>query len=206
MVKNLLFDLGGVIMDIEKERCIASFERLGLPDASRFFGEYSQQGPFLPLEEGKITVEEFHSRMRAEIPTDVDDAAIDAAFCDFLVGIPVRRLEALRSLRRSYGIYLLSNTNPIMWDSRIKSEFAKEGRRREDYFDGIVTSFEAKALKPDPAIFRHAVDKLGIVPGETLFIDDSQRNLEAAASLGFGTMLVAPGTEFDEKLADSGIV
>lgn len=200
MVKNLLFDLGGVIMDIEKERCIDSFAKLGLPDAASFFGEYSQKGPFLKLEEGTMSVDEFHRAMRDEIPAEVSDADIDKAFCDFLIGIPEHRLASLRELRRDHKIYLLSNTNPIMWDSKIKTEFEKEGRVREDYFDGMVTSFEAKSLKPEAKIFEYAIEKLGIVPEETLFLDDSQRNLDAAASLGFKTLLVSPGNEFMELL------
>lgn len=205
MVKNLLFDLGGVIMDIEKARCVAAFEALGLPDAPAFFGEYSQQGPFLQVEEGTLTVDGFHKVLREAIPRPVSDEDIDTAFCRFLIGIPRHRLTALRELRRNYGVYLLSNTNPIMWDSKIKDEFTHEGRTREDYFDGIVTSFEAKALKPSAAIFGYAVDKLGIRPEETVFIDDSQTNLDAAARLGFGTQLVAPGEEFVELLAARGI-
>ena len=77
MIKNIMFDLGGVIMDIEKERCVAAFDRLGLRDAASFFGEYSQKGPFLRLEEGTMTVDDFHQAMRAEIDGDVTDAEID---------------------------------------------------------------------------------------------------------------------------------
>lgn len=93
---------------------------------------------------------------------------------------------------------MLSNTNPIMWNSRISEEFCKEGRVREDYFDGMVTSFEARALKPDRRIFDYAVNKLGIEPDETLFLDDSETNLKAASKLGFNTALVAPGMEFTD--------
>lgn len=204
MIRNLLFDLGGVIMDIEKDRCVASFQRLGLPDAASYFGEYSQKGPFMMLEEGIMTPQEFHRTLREAIGGDVTDRQIDAAFCDFLIGIPVERLVSLRRLREKYNIYLLSNTNPIMWHSKIKDEFTKEGRSREDYFDGMVTSFEAKSMKPDEKIFRYAEEKLGIKPEETVFLDDSQRNLDAAARLGFKTLLVNPGDEFVTLLADAG--
>ncbi len=205
MVKNLLFDLGGVIMDIEKQRCVAAFERLGLPDAPSFFGEYSQKGPFLQVEEGVLSVDGFHKAISDAIPHEVSDAEIDSAFCQFLIGIPRHRLAALRKLRDGYKVYLLSNTNPIMWSSKIKEEFTGEGLTREDYFDGIVTSFEAKALKPDEAIFRHAVEKLAIKPEETIFLDDSQTNLDAAAKLGFGVLLVSPGEEFADLLASRHI-
>lgn len=200
MIKNLLFDLGGVIMDIRRLNCVASFERLGMKDADSFLGEYSQKGPFLQLEEGAISEEEFRTAVRALIDGEVSDEQIDSAFCDFLVGIPKYRLEQLRQLKKSYNIYMLSNTNSIMWRSRIAEDFRQEGLEREDYFDGIVTSFEARSIKPDAKIFHTVVEKLGINPDETLFLDDSQKNLDAAAQLGFHTLLVTPGSEFFELL------
>lgn len=196
MIKNLLFDLGGVIMDIRRLNCVASFERLGMKDADSFLGEYSQKGPFLQLEEGLINEAQFRDAVREFIDGEVTDKQIDKAFCDFLVGIPTYRLEQLRQLKKQYGIYMLSNTNPIMWHSRIAEEFRQEGMEREDYFDGIVTSFEARSIKPDAKIFHTVVENLGIKPEETLFLDDSQKNLDAASALGFHTLLVAPGSEF----------
>lgn len=196
MIKNLLFDLGGVIMDIRRLNCVASFERLGMKDADSFLGEYSQKGPFLQLEEGLINEAQFRDAVREYIDGEVTNEQIDKAFCDFLVGIPTYRLEQLRQLKKQYGIYMLSNTNPIMWHSRIAEEFRQEGMEREDYFDGIVTSFEACSIKPDAKIFHTVVEKLGIKPEETLFLDDSQKNLDAASALGFHTLLVAPGSEF----------
>ena len=200
MIKNLLFDLGGVIMDIRRLNCVASFERLGMKDADSFLGEYSQKGPFLQLEEGAISEAEFRTAVRQFIDGEVSDEQIDSAFCDFLVGIPKYRLEQLRELKKQYGIYMLSNTNSIMWHSRIAEDFRQEGLKREDYFDGIVTSFEARSIKPDAKIFHTVVEKLGIKPEETLFLDDSQKNLDAAAELGFQTLLVTPGSEFFELL------
>lgn len=201
MINNLLFDLGGVIMDICKDNCVAAFRELGMDRPERFFGEFSQQGPFMQLEAGQIGVDEFHAALRPYLPGGVTDAQIDAAFCRFLTGIPAERLDALLQLRRRFKVYLLSNTNPVMWHSRIADEFAKRGKTITDYFDGIVTSFEARALKPDAEIFRYAERTLGIVPEETLFIDDSRANLEAAARLGFHTALAAPGTEFADIIA-----
>ncbi|MCM1037473.1 MAG: HAD family phosphatase [Bacteroides sp.] len=201
MIRNLLFDLGGVIMDICKADCVEAYRRLGMSEPERFFGEFSQQGPFMQLEEGAISVDEFHAALRPYLPADVTDAQIDEAFCRFLTGIPAHRLGALEQLRRRFKVYLLSNTNQVMWDSRIAEEFRKCGREREDYFDGMVTSFEARSLKPSPEIFRYAERKLGIDPEETLFIDDSRANLEAAARLGYNTALAAPGTDFADIIA-----
>ena len=201
MIKNLLFDLGGVIIDIRRQDCVDAFAALGLQNPEDYFGEYSQNGIFRAIEDGSATADDLHRELRPLLPENVTDYQIDQAFQRFITGIPVHRLQALRELRRKgYGIYVLSNTNPIMWNGIIASEFAKEGLRREDYFDGIVTSFKARSLKPDAGIFNYAVEHLGIRPEETLFFDDSQANVDAARALGFEALLVEPGKEFMDLL------
>lgn len=200
MIKNLLFDLGGVIMDIRREDCVAAFERLGMGDADAFFDPYTQTGPFGDLEEGKTSPDEFRAEMRPHIGTEVSDAQIDDALNHFLVGIPVRRLRELEELHGRYGMYLLSNTNPIMWNSKIDSEFRKDGHDRGYYFDGMVTSFASKAVKPGKKIFDDVVSLYGIRPEETLFFDDSPANVEAARRYGYQAVLVRPGDEFAELL------
>ncbi|MCM1111353.1 MAG: HAD family phosphatase [Clostridium sp.] len=206
MIKNLLFDLGGVIMDIRRRDCVEAYRRLGMKDPDSMLGEYVQQGPFQKLEAGEISPEEFRRQMRPYLRPGVTDREIDNAFLAFLTGIPVGRLAALRRLREKYRVYLLSNTNPIMWNSRIAEEFRKEGFEREDYFDGMVTSFEARSMKPSPEIFRYAVAKFGIVPSETLFLDDSAANIRAAEALGFKGLLVPPGQEFEQLLTEMDTV
>lgn len=185
MIKNLLFDLGGVIMDIRRENSINAFRELGLPDAESYFGDFSQKEPFGSLESGHLTVKEFHNIMHSLIPVPVTDAQIDDAFTKFLIGIPVERLQQLRQLRKRYNLFLLSNTNPIMWKGFIANEFGKEGLSVRDYFDGVTTSFNAKSLKPAPEIFEYAARTMEIAPDETLFLDDSEANCEAARALGW---------------------
>lgn len=201
MIKNLLFDLGGVIVDIERRNCVEAFARLGLENADSYFGDYAQTGIFMALEDGSATAAQFHAFLRERLPEETTDEQIDQAFLRFITGIPVERLQALRRLRRQgYKLYLLSNTNPIMWDSVLADEFTKEGLTRPDYFDGMVTSFEAHAAKPDRAIFDYTVSKLDIRPEETLFFDDSVSNVEAARALGFNAAHVEPGHEFTDYL------
>lgn len=188
-------------MDIRRTNCVSAFKELGMPDPDCFLGEYVQSGPFGALESGLMSPNEFRTEIRKFLPTETTDEQIDSALNKFLVGIPPHRLEKLRQLREKYGIYMLSNTNPIMWNRDIDKAFRQENLTVYDYFDGIVTSFEAKCMKPQEDIFRYAVEKYGLNPETTLFIDDSQKNLDAAAALGFRTLLVPPGTEFSDLLA-----
>lgn len=200
---NLLFDLGGVIIDLTRDRCIEAFKRLGLANAEDYFGLYAQSGPFMALEDGSIDTATFHRFLRSLLPAGTTDAQIDEAFEKFIAGIPLRRLRALERLRaQGHKIYLLSNTNPIMWEGIIARLFKGDGHDMDYYFDGTVTSFEALGAKPDAAIFRYACRKLGLNPAVTVFFDDSQANVEAAAALGFKAVHVPPGTEFEDLIPD----
>ncbi|MDO4511097.1 MAG: HAD family phosphatase [Bacteroidales bacterium] len=199
-VKNLLFDLGGVVIDIERQRCVDSLTALGMHNADEMIGLYRQSGPFLQLEAGALSPEEFCEQMRQHMPADVTDTQIQQAISNFIIDIPVHRLEALRMLRQRYGTYVLSNTNPIMFEGIIASLFEKEGLDIDAYFDGITVSYRAKKNKPEPEIFHYAERTMGIRPEETLFLDDSQHNLDAAAALGYQVALVPVGVEFTDIL------
>ena len=202
MIKNLMFDLGGVIMNIRREDCVQAFKRLGMKNPDEFLGEYSQSGPFAAIENGSSTPEKFRDDVRAIIgDASIADADIYHAFGEFLKGIPAYRLEALRKLKKNFNLYLLSNTNPIMWADGIARNFAQEGKDVNFYFDGIERSYKAGCMKPDARIFRDAEQRFGIRPEETIFLDDSQANCDAAAALGFKTICVHPGSEFMELLA-----
>lgn len=200
MIKNLLFDLGGVIMDLDRDRCVRAFEALGMADANEFLGVYGQKGAFLALERGDIDAAEFRRQIRPLISRPVTDDEIDHAFTQFLIGIPRERLAALRELRKRYGIYLLSNTNPIMFEGFIADEFRKEGGTMADYFDGVVASYKAKCYKPDREIFDYTREHCGIKGEETLFFDDSQANVDAAVKAGFQAVHVPVGAEFTDIL------
>ena len=203
MIRNLLFDLGGVIMDIRRENAVKALKELGMRDVESFLGDdYSQKGSFLQLERGEITTEEFRRDVRRYIDAPVTDGQIDDAFCKFLIGIPVKRLHELAALRSEYKVYMLSNTNPLMWERFILPEFRKDGHDVNYYFDGIVTSFSVRAYKPEPAIFKAVERDLGIIPSETMFFDDSPRNVEASCRLGFHGVLVRPGTEFIDLIKE----
>lgn len=197
-IRNLCFDLGGVVMDIRRVNCIAAFRQLGMAHPEDFLGEYVQGGPFAGIENGSVDPAGFRAALRPYLGADVTDEQIDAAFMAFLIGIPEHRLDELQELRRAgFGMYLLSNTNPVMWNGKISEEFRKQGLSGpEAYFDGLVKSYEVKIMKPDAAIFELLTSRYGLKPEETLFLDDSEANCEAARRCGWKAMHIAPGSEF----------
>lgn len=199
-MKNLMFDLGGVIMKIERQRAVDALREIGLDDADEMLGEYGQHGIFLQLELGNVTPQQWRDELRRHISKEVTDRQIDRAFERFLVGIPVERLRELEELRRDYKIYMLSNTNKLMWEDVIDSEFRKDGHDMAYYFDGVLPSFEEHCYKPDAEIFNRACQKFGIKPEDTIFFDDSLTNVEAAKALGFGGVHVVDERPFKSYL------
>lgn len=126
----------------------------------------------------------------------ITDQQIDEAFNRFLVGIPEQKLTLLRQLHKSYRLFMLSNTNPIMFESRIPELFRIQGINIPDYFDKLYLSYQLGVTKPSPKIFEKIIADSGILPQETLFLDDSQKNIDAARKFGFQTYLVAPREDF----------
>lgn len=187
-VKNLLIDFGGVLIDLDRERCIRHFRALGIEGVESLLDMYHQQDFLMLHEKGLISSAQFRDavRERAASPT-LADAEIDDAWNSFLAGIPAARLELLMRLRRDYRTFLLSNTNAIHWEWACRHAFPHNGWQAADYFERIYLSFEMKLAKPDPAIFRAVLDDAGIQAGETLFIDDAAENCRVAAGLGLAT-------------------
>ncbi|MDR0896105.1 MAG: HAD family phosphatase [Prevotellaceae bacterium] len=186
-IKNLIIDFGGVLIGLNRQRCLDNFTKLGLPNVEAMLDEYHQQDFFQKHEQGLISSTEFRDEIRKRIGREVSDKQIDDAWNSFLTGIPAYKLDLLLNLRSKYMVYLLSNTNAIHWQWACKHAFRYKGFRVEDYFDHIYLSYEMKRAKPDPAIFQQLLDETGIVPLQTLFIDDSTTNCRAAEALDIHT-------------------
>ncbi|MDE6299208.1 MAG: HAD family phosphatase [Muribaculaceae bacterium] len=189
--KNIIFDLGGVVIDIERDHAVQGLRSLGVADAERLLGEYAQQGIFLQLETGEITSSEFYDRLLPLCRPGTTTSDIRRAFEQFLTDIPLPRLATLRRLRDcGFRLFVLSNTNPVMYNDWIDRKFRQEGRSINDYFDGIVVSFQERTCKPDPQIFRNLVSRYRLNPEETLMLDDSEANCEAARSIGLDAIRI----------------
>ena len=195
-IKNLIVDFGGVLIDLDRQRCLENFRELGLPDVEHTLDLYHQQDFFQQYERGLISSADFRNVIREKIGKDVDDARIDAAWNSFLVSIPTYKLDLLLALRKDYVVYLLSNTNEIHWKWPCEHAFPYKTFRVEDYFEHIFLSYEMKMAKPDEEIFRKVLDDAGLDPKETFFIDDSEANCMTARSLGISTYVPKAGEDW----------
>lgn len=200
-IKNIIIDLGGVVIDLDRDRCVREFERLGLAEANRMLGLYKQEKPFLDIETGEMSPGEFFDDIRRRIGKGVSDSEIEDAFFAFLVNLPVERLRMLREWRdKGYRLFMLSNTNAVMYNGWIRRKFACDGFRVEDYFDGIVTSFGEGVCKPNPRVFEAVLRRYDLNPAETVMLDDSEKNCLAAKSVGMQAIRIQGENGLKEAL------
>lgn len=203
-IQNVIFDLGGVVIDLDRDRAVKALEELGLTDADDMLGLYGQKEPFFGLETGERPAGEFFDIMRSCMKPGVTDMQITEAFNQFLVELPAKRLEMLRRMRMAgYRIFMLSNTNPVMYNSWIDRAFRQEGGTVNDYFDGIIVSYQELMCKPNVAIFETLMRRYGLKPSETLMLDDSEKNCKAAAEAGAHALQIGK-TDTDDMMAICG--
>lgn len=206
MIKTILFDMGGVIMPIDRLEAVRRFKELGLSDAEQQLDEYTQNGIFGDLEEGKITTEDFRRELSLMVGRELTNDECRYAVLGYAMPVPEQNLKKLEELRsRGYRIVLLSNTNPHMMSYVRSSEFDGHGHGIGYYLDEIYTSYECGAMKPSPVFFKNVMEKESLNSDETLFLDDGPSNISAADALGIQTLFVEKGTDWtltiDERLA-----
>lgn len=205
-IKNILFDLGGVIIDLDRDAAIAQFKKIGVADIECYLDPYRQRGFFHDFEGGLLSPEEFYARIREIAGKHVDEEEIDRGWLAFLLPVDPERLDFILDLRkRRYRTLLLSNTNPIVMKWANTPAFSKAGHPLSFYFDELYLSYELKCMKPDPEIFRRIIEMSGMEPAETLYIDDSGANVETGASFGFRTMLFGKNNSFGDILLELGL-
>lgn len=191
-VKNIIFDMGGVLINLDQQRCMDSFKKLGFKEIEKFIDPYTQEGFFSDFEMGNISNDEFFARARANCRKGTSDEEIVAAWNAFLLEIPQKKLDQIAELRKKFRTFLLSNTNALHFPMVV------EKYQLNKYFDKCYTSYQLHYVKPDPRIFIHVLKDAGIKAAETLFIDDSPANIAAADNLGFNTHLAQEKEDFTQ--------
>lgn len=195
-IKNIIFDLGGVLVNLNRQRCIDEFRILGLHHVEEFINPYQQSDIFMQYELGGISTAEFRDKIRKQSEKDITDDEIDNAWNSFLGKTPSWRLDTLIELKRHYNIYLLSNTNELHWKWCLKNVFDYNGYTEKDFFIHAFLSYELHKAKPGTGIFQTVLNETDILPGETFFIDDSPANCETAEVLGISTYTPTQGEDW----------
>lgn len=200
-IKTIIFDLGGVIITLEQSQAVHRFEELGLKDASQRLNAYTQSGIFGDLEHGLITEEDFCRELGKMVGHEVSMEQCEYAWQGYAKDVPMRNLEALTRLRREgYRVLLLSNTNPFMMTWVESDRFDGHGHPISAYFDKCYLSYKLRMMKPSEEIFRYVLTAERILPEETLFVDDGNRNVATASLLGMRTFCPENGADWTEEI------
>lgn len=196
MIKNIVFDFGGVIADLDKQKAVEAFKSLGIQEAEKYLDPYLQSGAFLEVENGKTDAAGFIAAMQELSGRKLSFAQVQDAWLAFITGISRKKLDYILSLRdRHYNTYLLSNTNPFIMDWACSERFPW-GLPLDAYFDKMYFSYKAGFTKPDERIFKYMLEDSGIKPDETLFVEDGKANIDTAGKLGFRTYCPLNGEDW----------
>ena len=200
-IRNIIFDYGGVIMNIDFMKSAMAFAELGMENPAGLLAMYTGAPLFDDLEKGSITPAHFRDELRTLFGKDIPDEALDHAWNALLLDIPPSRIHFLQKLQTRYRTFLLSNSNRIHYDSFVRLLQQQHGLKDfDDLFEKAYFSFNLGLRKPDPEIYLHVLQAHSLKPEETLFIDDSKTNTDAAAALGLQVLELKAGEEFGELL------
>lgn len=196
-IKNIIFDLGGVLLNIDPKRTIDAFGRLGMKQLVGDKGLTYDHDIFYQMEQGQITPDEFRNGVQELLPEPVSYTEIDAAWTAMLLDIPAIRVQLLKNLRKDFRIYLFSNTNAIHVDKFHADFRALHGFEMSALFDKDFYSNEIGYRKPSQESFQEIIRLSGINPEESLFVDDANANIEAAKKTGLKTQWLEPGQKIE---------
>ena len=186
--RNIIFDLGGVILDIDYIRTIEAFRNLGVENAEFLYSKSSQISLFDNLEKGNLTEEEFYAGVKKLSNIELSNSQIRNAWNAILIDQKESIISLLSELKINHRLFLLSNTNVIHENAYRSMITFKYGRFiYDDLFEKMYLSHRIHLRKPDAAIFEYVINDSGLIKNETCFIDDSPQHVEAARNIGISS-------------------
>ena len=194
--------MGGVIVDVQRDRAVRTFIDIGVSDITQFLDAYRHKGIFYDFENGDIDTGEFCRLLCEHTGKPIPREAIENAWKSMIDPPPAYKLEYLQALRaKGYKVFLLTNNNPVIIGWACSPGFTPFGKPLSDYFDKLYISYQMKCSKPGLQIYRMMIEDAQINPAESLFIDDSERNIQAAAACGLSVLLVKNSSDWRNELS-----
>ena len=197
-IKNIVFDLGGVIVDLDIPTSLKAFAKIMVHPVETLEEAIATLRPLMhAMDVGEMEANTFISIMKEQCRPGVKDEDIVDAF-NQIIRLPRHRLEWLLELRKHYRVFLLSNIGDLHWRETLRQSEAL-GIDFASCFDEMFLSYKMKLAKPDTRIYERLIAETGILPSETLYIDDLPNNIEAGRTMGLISKIV-PTNEVDEEL------
>ena len=187
-IKNIIFDMGGVLVGLDIQRCVDAFTQLGAGKIAHYVQNHLTEDLFLDIETGSINQNQFCDDVRQTAGREISDEKIVWAWNQLLTGVSdIKKKNLLRLKNQGYHLFLLSNTNVMHWNFCVREFFNDKNYTINDYFEKCFLSYQMQLVKPSESIYREVLEQAGIHPSETVFIDDSKVNLKGAAQVGLNT-------------------
>jgi len=195
-IKNIIFDLGNVLLNLDLNASIKAFYELGSSNEVLDHKNAYADIAFYNLETGRISPKDFCNRVREMLKNpSVTDKQIEDAWYAMILDIPVNRVKVVQQLSKKYNVYLFSNTNKIHID-RLLTEFkSQHGIAFESLFNEVFYSYVINERKPDVISYKKVIEQAGVDPRETIFIDDLEKNITGAEQAGLKTFWLKNGME-----------
>ncbi|MBE9460561.1 HAD family hydrolase [Dyadobacter subterraneus] len=201
MIKNLIFDMGNVIIDIDVPATYRAFADLAGITEEKATGIFDEKQFYFKLEIGETDNAGFRNLLRESFGEKLTDDEIDSAWCGMLKYMPKERLDRIQELGKSYRVFLLSNTNSIHI-KEVKRRAAASGHDFLSLFETPFFSYEMGFMKPDPDFYLEALKQADLKAEETVFIDDNFDNIESAKTVGIETIWLNPLGSILEKMKE----
>ncbi len=201
-IKNIIFDLGGVLLRLDYLSIPREFAALGFDNFDAIYSQAKQSGLFNDFETGKMSAEEFRNGLR-NYNSALTDAEIDRCWNSIILDLPKETFNYLKELRKDYRLFLLSNTNEIhvkKFSQVIEDTFGYENY--SSLFEKIYYSNEIGLRKPNTECYEYVIRKNRLLKEETLFIDDTEKNIAGAKETRIRTFLYPQNKNLKESLAN----
>jgi len=195
-IKNIIFDFGGVIYDIDHLKVIEKFNELGIADFAQMYSKAVQNQLFERLETGHLSDHDFINEVKNYVKEGISNQQIIDAWNAILVGFTQERLNLLEQIKGNYNLFLLSNSTNIhyqLYSKQFSELTAYEAF--EDLFQKAYFSFNMGLRKPNVAAYQYVLDHSGLIGSESLFVDDSEQNIAPARQAGMKAYHLKEGEE-----------
>ncbi len=198
-IRNIIFDLGKVLLNLNFDASIQAFQKLGLKNSVLDQRQVYSDPVFYELETGRVTPETFRERVRNILNNrQLTDGQIDDAWCAMILDIPGHRVRTVQKLAEKYQVFLFSNTNKIHIDRLLPAFKKQHGIDFPSLFVKDFYSHELNERKPEISSFQKVIGLSGVDPGETLFVDDLEKNIIGAQQAGLKTFWLKEGMEMSD--------
>lgn len=206
-IKNIIFDLGGVIINLDTQLTIHEFNKLSSIPFETVYSQAGQVELFNLFDKGQISDFDFFSELRKQIHYNGPEVDLLYAWNAMLLDVPEKRLDLLVTMKQNYNTFLLSNTCEPHITAFENELYIQHGVKNfNDYFDEVYYSCRLGMRKPDKEIFELVLNKNGLLPEETVFIDDSIQHVKSAGECGLKAYLLPKNMEVDDLLKELNLL